>query len=176
MTTTTTIEITEATTDEELDEIRDRLETERDALRDADRRYVLIADEGGSEVVLADDDDAAVDALGEWLMEGDYGVVDHTIWVDGRVKREWGDWEEQITIQIDPDEPACEEGHEHSWQESGPYSHGGGVIYRDRCRHCGVVRVTDTWAQRPDTGEQGLRSVRYERYDDDDDEDYYNHG
>lgn len=27
--------------------------------------------------------------------------------------------------------------------------------------HCGCERITDTWAQDPDSGEQGLRSVTY---------------
>jgi hypothetical protein len=32
---------------------------------------------------------------------------------------------------------------------------------------CGCARITDTWAQDPETGEQGLHEVRYEpdRYD-----------
>lgn len=29
------------------------------------------------------------------------------------------------------------------------------------CRHCGCGRTVDTWAQDPETGEQGLRSVTY---------------
>ena len=39
--------------------------------------------------------------------------------------------------------------------------HGGGVIIREVCAHCGAYQVTDTWAERSDTGEQGLRSVKY---------------
>jgi hypothetical protein len=44
--------------------------------------------------------------------------------------------------------------------------HGGGVIIREVCAHCGKYRVTDTWAQRMDTGAQGLEAVEYREADD----------
>lgn len=83
---------------------------------------------------------------------------------------------EHYTIALDPDEPECIEA-EHDWrtpheivggcsENPGVWGHGGGVTIHEICRHCGLQRHTDTWAQRPDTGEQGLRSVRYEDADD----------
>lgn len=42
---------------------------------------------------------------------------------------------------------------------------GGGVIITEVDPVSGWYRVTDTWAQRPDTGEQGLRSVEYREPD-----------
>lgn len=87
------------------------------------------------------------------------------------IDREWH------SVEIAPDEPDCTDGHEHDWRA--PYSvlgglrenpgvqgHGGGVVITEVCAHCGTYRVTDTWAQRSDTGEQGLRGVEYRDADD----------
>lgn len=83
---------------------------------------------------------------------------------------------ETITVAIDPPEPECRtraDGAwvthpEHDWQDDGTEGfanvvrgNGGGVIMQYRCAHCGLVRVVDTWATRPDNGQQGLTSVRY---------------
>lgn len=74
-------------------------------------------------------------------------------------------------------EPECRSGHEHDWrspysvlggirENPGVWGHGAGAIIREICSHCGVYRVTDTWAQDLETGEQGLTSIRYEDADD----------
>ena len=88
----------------------------------------------------------------------------------------WVEWHARNTINgfdfgsktftVDPEEPDCEAGHKHDWQDHDPVSgHGGGVVYSERCRHCGTVRYTDTWAQNPGNGVQGLHSIRYGRDD-----------
>lgn len=77
------------------------------------------------------------------------------------------------TITIEPEEPECEDGQDHEWASDhdvvggaednpGVWGHGAGLIYVEHCRRCGCGRHTDTWAQDPATGEQGLTSVRYE--------------
>ncbi len=87
-----------------------------------------------------------------------------------------GEWSETYTIRVDVAEPRCA-GAAHDWQapydvvggieeNPGVWGHGGGVIITAVCAHCGMYRVTDTWAQRRDTGEQGLRSVTYREADD----------
>ncbi len=79
----------------------------------------------------------------------------------------------QRTLKLHPAAPDCAEGHEHDWQSPyeivggirdnpGVWGHGGGVIYREVCAHCGAYKITDTWATRPDNGVQGLTSVCYE--------------
>jgi hypothetical protein len=81
---------------------------------------------------------------------------------------------ERIKVAVDPDEPKCGEGGEHDWQSPydlvggcksnpGVWGHGGGVVINEACVRCGCKRVTDTWAQDGETGEQGLRGVSYER-------------
>lgn len=76
-----------------------------------------------------------------------------------------------ITITIDAEEPDCS-GDDHDWQSPigvvggikenpGVCGNGGGVIVMEVCAHCGRYRETNTWAQRPDTGEQGLTEVSY---------------
>lgn len=75
-------------------------------------------------------------------------------------------------IAIDPDEPDCATGHEHVWetphdivggdpQNPGVRSSGGGVECTSVCVHCGCERTTDSWAQDPVTGQQGLSSIEY---------------
>lgn len=83
---------------------------------------------------------------------------------------------ERITITIEPDEPECS-ADAHDWktphsvlggikENPGVWGNGGGVIAREVCAHCGRYRETNTWAQRRDTGEQGLTEVKYEDADD----------
>lgn len=83
---------------------------------------------------------------------------------------------ECITITVEPNEPECEAGQDHDWQSPhdvvggleenpGVQGHGGGVIIREVCAHCGCYRVTDTWASHG--AQQGFESVRYEDADDD---------
>lgn len=94
------------------------------------------------------------------------------------IRIEWEDEVEDednsqsITITIDADEPDCEHEDGHDWQSPievvgglrenpGVHGNGGGVIITEVCAHCGAYRITNTWAQRSDTGEQGLRSIEY---------------
>lgn len=82
---------------------------------------------------------------------------------------------EQCTVTLEPEEPECT-GEEHDWQSPvqlvggcrsnpGVFGRGGGMCIDEVCVVCGCLRTTDTWAQRHDTGEQGLRSVRYDADD-----------
>jgi hypothetical protein len=103
-----------------------------------------------------------------WAREGDYGEITSTIWVDVEIDDEDGDTVETVTVEIDPREPDCTAA-EHHWIADGAKGfgyvlrgNGGGVISQAACVHCGTRRISDSWAQRPDTGEQGLDSVRYE--------------
>ena len=82
-------------------------------------------------------------------------------WVDIRIYPEWrGELEEEHTATIDPLEPDCSE-EAHEWVEGQVSGHGGGVLIRSTCAHCGLQRTHDTWSQRSDTGEQGLSSLSY---------------
>jgi len=115
------------------------------------------------------------DAAQAYVDDGGWGEITETTWVTVYVWTEDGDDpddREGYTIEIDPAEPGCT-GDDHDWQSPheivggiaenpGVWGHGGGCRIHEVCRHCGAHRHTDTWAQRPDTGEQGLTSVRYE--------------
>lgn len=120
--------------------------------------------------------DAAEDEARRWIEGGDYMCPEtpRTTWVDCRITEVDADdapvdggesW--TVTVQIDPPAPACTSADGHAWQQvpDGVRGHGGGVIACDYCGRCGAYRIIDTWAQRPDTGEQGLTSVRYEDAD-----------
>lgn len=88
-----------------------------------------------------------------------------TFWVEVEARRldEDGDVIELASksVQVDPAEPACSAAEAHAWEQVGLRGSGGGVEVTDRCRHCGVECIVDTWAQNPVNGEQGLRSTTY---------------
>lgn len=129
--------------------------------------------------------ETAKDAAREYVCAGDWGDTTTTIWVHvttWRVARV-GDMELRVDIDhhciaVDPDEPACvDKGSKHDWQSPhdivdgteenpGVCGHGGGVIVRTVCARCGRYRIVDTWAQDPETGKQGLRSIEYMEPDD----------
>lgn len=115
-------------------------------------------------------------AAQEYVDGGEWG--DGPTWIDVRVTPLDDDGDpiedeaEDITITIDAAEPDCKDGEGHDWssphcvvggieENPGVYGNGGGVIITEVCELCGAYQITDTWAQRPDTGEQGLTSVTY---------------
>lgn len=90
---------------------------------------------------------------------------------DGDLDVDHGAERECITVELEPPEPDCAGDHDHDWCSphsvvGGIHGHGGGVVIREVCAHCGRYRITDTWAQRSDTGQQGLDSVAYDDADD----------
>lgn len=124
--------------------------------------------------------DSPAEAAQEYVDGGDWGDTDEsTRWVTVAVAEEPdGDDAQDVRVTLEPTEPECAEGESHDWrapyavlggleENPGVWGNGGGVILRRVCRHCGTYRVTDTWAQDPETGEQGLTSVSYEEADDD---------
>lgn len=123
--------------------------------------------------------DTALEAAQEYVGDcspSDWGVTTKTGWVNVTVWRE-EDGEvveqERHKITVDPTEPACERGKEHNWQSPldivggipqnpGVWAQGGGVTIQAVCLNCGCGKLTDTWAQDPEDGVQGLESVEYE--------------
>lgn len=63
-------------------------------------------------------------------------------------------------VTLDPDPPRCSAG-EHEWEPSAR-AQGGGVEFAEVCPHCSARRLTDDYAEDPETGEIGLRAVSYE--------------
>lgn len=139
--------------------------------------HTYLCDDGNAEIeIVAESPRAAAREYAEA-----YDPEDSTSWIDVRVVEvddegeevEDHDW---ITVEIEPTEPECAEDHDHEWESPcellggiednpGCWGHGGGVVYTEVCRHCGTYRTTDTWAQRMDTGEQGLTAVSYREAD-----------
>lgn len=156
----------------------------RDALVDIDHpRAWTVTDEQGAVTMplgtLAIG--AARKAARAWADDGDYDTSEGTLFLTYRIRCDETDEEGSVHIALQPEEPECpsDEG-EHDWQSPheilggleenpGVWGHGGGVIIHEVCMHCGCERMTDTWAQDPTTGRQGLESVRYEpgKYADD---------
>jgi hypothetical protein len=107
------------------------------------------------------------------LDPGDQGA---TLYIDVMVRNAVTGEQQTTTVTLHPEEPDCEDSHEHDWrspvsvvggcrESPGVWGHGGGVKIREVCSHCGRYRITDTWAQRKDTGEQGLTEVWFEPAD-----------
>ena len=135
--------------------------------------------EGGHQYanISADDIDEALEEARSNVDRSNY-TCEGTIWIDVEVVDIVTGENGAATVMLEPEEPDCVDGHDHDWQSPysvlggikdnpGVWGHGGGVIIKECCAHCGAYRVTDTWAQRQDTGEQGLTSVEYEDADED---------
>lgn len=118
---------------------------------------------------------SAQEAAQEYVDGGDWGERETTQWIDVYCTPTAGDEEDRelVTITLDPVEPLCDGAEGHDWQSPyeivgglrenpGVSGSGGGVEIVEVCIDCGCARSTDAWAQRPDTGEQGLESATYE--------------
>lgn len=144
------------------------------------RESSLYVDDGYAEFDYSHDTDPG-DAAQQYVDTGDYGAENKTSWVEVRSYRKGVDGEGRIehvnerswTIAIEAEEPDCADGQEHKWESPyailgglkenpGVWGHGGGVIINEVCMRCGCGKTTDTWAQHPSNGEQGLTSVEYE--------------
>jgi hypothetical protein len=136
-----------------------------------------IQDDLGDTVIEAESMEAAVKLATEWVRAGDWGEFQKTKWVDFSIQEQGSDHHDEYTVTIDPKEPECAEDCTHEWvipievvggvkENPGVYGHGGGVTMTSICKHCGWYRIIDTWAQRPDNGEQGLEGTEYREPDD----------
>lgn len=146
-----------------------------------------IADDGNAEVEYPEAE-SGDEAAEEYVDSGDWGEVETTSWITVRAWRVGylidadGDVVEVTidrdshTITLNPDEPECDGDHDHEWlspysvlgglkENPGVWGHGGGVRIKTVCAHCGKYRVSDSWAQNPENGVQGLDSVAYEDAD-----------
>lgn len=153
-------------------------------------QYTMAEDGNNAwETIQADSLDDAKKQLHDWARDSDWNMDEWdatTIQVDYALyagKWEPGDDAEpayEYRHTFHPDEPACiDTNTEHDWTSSvktegglkenpGVFGHGGGVIIHDHCRHCGVQRTQDTWAQDPTTGSVlDCTAVSYARAADD---------
>jgi len=100
-------------------------------------------------------------AAQKYVDSAEWGEHDKTFWVNVYVRARHRKHETVHKVRVDPPEPKCTR-RSHQWGESRVWGHGGGVRINEACRHCGWCRITDTWAQDPVDGEQGLESVEYQ--------------
>lgn len=148
----------------------------RDALRDSDepRDWILCEEGYDYETVESPSAEEALEEARSNVDRSNYPDLEGTIWIDVSVRcKETGE-EDSDTVACEAEEPECtSDATEHNWQSPhdivggieenpGVWGHGGGVIILEVCIQCGCERTTDTWAQNPETGEQGLTSVSYE--------------
>ena len=110
-----------------------------------------------------------IEVVEDWWRSGEWDLSNGTIWVRPILVmldengEDVEDTSEHLTIAIDPPEPPCLGRKKHEWEMVSARGHGGGVIVKAVDSQCGWMRITDTWAQDPETGEQGLTSVSYAR-------------
>lgn len=127
--------------------------------------------QGGETTIDAENIAGAMEQAESWAMEGDWDTENGTTWAAVSVENPEGETRHH-KIAIDPPEPKCSHDKGHDWQapfaivggskqSPGVYGSGGGVTIHEVCMRCGCGKLTDTWAQDPSDGEQGLRSVQY---------------
>lgn len=156
----------------------DALDQARELLAESDEpRDYTFRDGGGGSDSWCGRPSEVEDAWHEWMSHGDWGDDNtETTWQRGYADDEFGTTH-TYRYEITPDAPECSED-DHEWkspysvlgglkENPGVWSHGGGVVIKEVCRHCGMYRETDTWAQDMETGEQGLESVTYSESDED---------
>lgn len=165
----TALEAAEAHVDELTAALRERLGSS-----DEERTYSF-GDGSGYRDDFVSRPSTVEDDLCDWIREGEWGgedgVVRKTTWIHASYRCAESNERGEVTVTIDPEEPKCTED-EHDWQSPhklvgglrenpGVFGHGGGVRIYAACMHCGCGRLTDTWAQDRETGQQGLESVSY---------------
>lgn len=142
------------------------------AASDEEREWTLREEGQEYNTVLASSAEEALETARANVDRSNYSEAEGTIWIDVRVDCEETGESDSCTVTLDEDEPECSAS-EHDWQSPhellggleenpGVQGNGGGVIVREVCMHCGCERTTNTWAQNPTNGEQGLTSVSYE--------------
>ncbi len=159
-------------------EAEEALEQAQQALTGSDcpRQWYLSEEGEGYDAIEASSAEEALYVARNNVDRSNYPDADErTIWIKVRVQCPETEEADFATVALDPDEPECDDDAGHDWQSPhrlvgglaenpGIHGHGGGVIITRVCMRCGCKRVTDTWAQNPDTGEQGLESVSYEEH------------
>lgn len=147
------------------------------AASDEKRLYHVSDDYSGGDGIMASSQEEAWEEMADSFRDGER--VEKTTWIDITVwprDTEGAETPFSGTLTLDPPEPDCMDDEEHDWQSPyellggcqenpGVWGHGGGVVIRSVCKHCGRYKITDTWAQNPYNGEQGLHSVAYEEAD-----------
>lgn len=128
------------------------------------------ADDGNAEIV--GEFGSAQEAAEAYVESGDWGESNKTTWVNVYTWRAGVNQHGEVVqqgrechkIEIEAQQPVCNDPEGHDWKsEGGPWGHGGGIIEKDRCTKCGLLRTYDSWAQDPQDGTQGLDSVEYTR-------------
>jgi hypothetical protein len=118
-------------------------------------KFLVRFEDGVEEVVEAESLDEAKKLARAALREGDWEGDETTCWPKAEVYAEGedGEWElvGETYITVHPKEPPCaedEDGGEmdHDWCDEDLQAHGGGMVVEEVCRHCGTVRVRDTWS------------------------------
>jgi len=141
------------------------------------KRYLVKDDTGEIYDIEAETIDEAIDEMHLWMEDVYFDRSDGTVFYSASLYEvdENGEiigfslYDE--TMELHPDEPACTDG-DHDWQKPyellggltenpGVWGKGGGIVYTEVCKKCGLYRTIDTWAQNRDTGEQGLTSISY---------------
>lgn len=137
------------------------------------KRYLVGDYELGLIDYPADDFLTQREAAQQFVNDGYWGEVESTLFLDIPVKTIYRfanvEVEDErsattIRVEVEPEAPPCSSAY-HDFQESknivSPIANGGGLIYKDACTHCGIIREINTWATDPNSGTQGEASVRY---------------
>lgn len=122
----------------------------------------VVSDEGGLSYW---DQEERREALDAYMDSSDFGdPVPFTRWANVSIgpAHEGYDGLCRVRREIPATEPECTHDDGHEYDDGHDQCHGAGIISTATCRQCGLKRTTNTDAQDPKNGEQGLTSVRYE--------------
>lgn len=128
------------------------------------KHYWLVDPDMGEKRRVTARDMAHVREMAEaWLDDYERAItpVQETAWIAVDVQDLARDTLETVMRTVEPDEPDCDDDDGHAWGDAVVHGSGGGVEMVERCQHCRVRRVTDTWTTNPVTGTQGWHCVRY---------------
>lgn len=139
----------------------------------------IFADDGFAEIEYSTEL-SATEASQEYVDSGDWNLNNSTKWINVHTYKKGINESGQIvpcnfenhSVELNPQEPECVFDNEHEWkspysivggceENPGVHGSGGGVIITECCMLCGCKKQTDTWAQDPSNGEQGLTSIEY---------------
>ena len=143
-------------------------------------KYIISEDSGASEIIDADDLEAALEAAKEWASEGSYdervmvSVCVRGIDDDGEYTDEYDSSE--VEAGPEPEAPECAEGEEHAWES--PYEIVGGckdnpgvwglggttLTFHSVCCRCGAHKHETSYGSQRNPGQ--CDQVTYEEAND----------
>lgn len=127
------------------------------------KKYIVDSDDGSAEIAAISPHSAAR----QYVSSGSWGEIYETLlfFLDVSPLRRGKKVMTETSIHritLDPICPKCS-ADEHKWDYVSHHGDGCGIIYHERCAHCGIVRIERSHKEDPCRPGNYYRSVRYEK-------------